>query len=614
MTLPVPALILHSAMTELGHIGRKGLRAFASVTMLVAIVGLLNRIAMVRDALPSSCNTITVPIVGLAACSFIAKWIDYSLSWMSTDTFEIEEALEKDNEAQLRPRFFFSTSMHLRLKPNQYFFNYPILYVGFSAKFAESIGSIFSIKESAEEKESSSRKAGRRPTWFTFFSVNPKDFMSARYGFEEKARRFLRLQDVDDSIYPHIYIVTAPSFIWWSFNPVTYYYIYDKNFELAHTILEVNNTFQESHAYLLPRKNFTADEQQSENYLYTHSFKKDFHISPFNRRTGAYKVGVLDPVREGRFDIKVSLLDDDGKRRMTVQTKSLGESLDILTATWVDVVRMVFMWALCGFLVVPRTFKECWRIFKSKNTEIYERPEPHHTSKARHPSKLEGRCQKLFLQFLQSRINNYTVPVKVNVVLPRTDVGVEPTVYELKPHATKAVSMDKSTRLDLDVEVTSHIFWSRALSNITFSELHESELAELQSEMRSIRVSNWNLLIDILDTHKRSDEPTETTARRSLFFGLRAFWHWRMFVFTPMVFQWLHGGALETSPIYLFYRLESPTLHFHPLQEPIPVQDFASYRTAMTGVTIQMLKDASYRQALKILKTLGCNLEWLPSQ
>ncbi|KAF3905283.1 hypothetical protein ABW21_db0206771 [Orbilia brochopaga] len=614
MAPSVPALVVHSAVIELGRAARKGLRAFTWLTLLAAILSLLGRVLENFLVYPAAWNVPALPIVGLAACSFIAKWIDYSLSWMSTDIFRITDELEKDNEVQLRPRFFFSTSMHLRLKPNQYFFNYPILYVGFSAKFAESIGSVFSVKEPADETGRPISKAGR-PRWFTFFSVDPKHFMSARYGFEEKARRFLRLQNVDDSAYPHIYVVTAPSFIWWSFNPVTYYYIYEEDFKLAYTILEVNNTFQESHAYLLPRNDSVVEEGKNEKYLYTHIFEKDFHISPFNRRTGAYKVDILDPVKEERFDIKVSLLDDNGKRRMTVQTKSLGESLDILAATWVDVVRMVFMWALCGFLVVPRTFKECWRIFKSKKTEIYERPEPYHNSQARPPSQLEENCQQIFLQFLQSRINDYATPVSVKVTLPRTDVGVEPKIFNFEPQTPKTVSSDKGTHsLDLDLKVTSNIFWSKVMSKVTFSEFHKSELADLHAEMRSIQVSDWKLLADILDTQKRPDEPTRSSARPSLFTALRSFWRRQTFIFTPILFQWLHGDALETSPIYFYYRLESASLKARPFQEQIPSQDFISYSAAMVGVTGQMLKDASYRQALNLLKTLGCDLEWLPSQ
>ncbi|KAJ6256255.1 hypothetical protein Dda_9090 [Drechslerella dactyloides] len=616
MATPISPLIAHSIVACLGRAARKAIRAIAWTTFAAAILALLSRVTLIREALGKGSlpgNIALLPIVRLVAWSIIAKAADYLLSWMSTDTFQILERLEKANEAKLRPRFFFSTSMHLRLTPNQYFFNYPILYVGFSAKFAESVGSVFSVKKSADEVENPAAKT-QRQTWFTFFSVDPKHFMSARHGFEEKARNFLRLQGVNDSVYPHIYVVTAPSFVCWSFNPVTYYYIYDEDMELAYTILEVKNTFQESHAYLLPRKGSKTNEKENERYLYTHTFRKDFHISPFNQRTGAYRVDVLDPVQKGRFDMKVSLLEDSGKRRMTVHTKSRGESLDILAATWVDVVRMVFMWALCGFLVVPRTFKECWRIFKSRNTEIYERPEPLSTSKARPASQLEEQCQRVFLQFLRSRVDNYTVPIKVNVMLPRTDVGVEPTVYEFKRQITKGDTADGSALINLDIEISSHIFWSKALSKVTISELRESELAELQAEMRSVRVSDWDLLTDILDTHKGSGEPMESTARMSLFFGLRTFWGQRMFIVTPILFQWLHGGALETSPIYLYYRLESPSLYDRSRQTQIPLQNFGSYRSAMGGVTGQMLKSASYHAALSTLKRLGCDLEWLPTQ
>ncbi|EWC46380.1 hypothetical protein DRE_04323 [Drechslerella stenobrocha 248] len=543
-------------------------------------------------------------MIGLITCAVLLKWLEVVVNWAATDVFQLKEELSRASESSMSPIFFLSDTGHLRLSPNKFYFHYPILYVGFSAKFTGSIGSFFSVKPSADEVESDPRR-----WWFTFFSVDPANFMSKRHGFEEKVRRFLRLQGVDDAGYPHIYVVTAPSFIRWAFNPVTYYYVYDEAFELAYTILEVSSTFHESHAYLLPRSG-PGVVSTRDNYLYSCRFEKNFHISPFNKRAGAYKVDIVDPVQERRFDIKVTLLNEEGKRRMVVHTRSMEEPLEMLDAKWKDVIRMVLGWALCGFMVVLRTLWQCGRIFRMSNTEINERPEPLTTSKARAPSGAELKSQRVFLQYLQKCIDAYSVPVRVKIRLPRADIGDLPPSYDLVQRADgTAVDVDIAF-LDVDIDVRSHAFWYNILSRTSFLELHESELA-LQPAMRSVNVSDWELLIDILNTQPELSGKNATSELS----GLCSAWTKAVFSFHSLLFRRLHGGALEASPIYLYYKQRIPTDFVPPSSlGHFPVQDFAAYCSTIAAVVIVMLKAASFRLVLRIVKCLGWNLEWLPKQ
>ncbi|EPS43747.1 hypothetical protein H072_2270 [Dactylellina haptotyla CBS 200.50] len=545
----------------------------------------------------------------LIGASILMKWLDLLIDWCGTDYFEIRDQLDREGEGELRPRFFFCTSRHIRLSPNRYFFQYPILYIGFSTKFVSSIGSIFSVKESAEEIDNPDSDPWKTANWFTFFSVNPKSYMSSRLGFDKKARHFLKSNGVDETQYPHIYVVTAPNILPWEFNPVTYYYVYDGHMQLSHTILEVNNTFQESHAYLLPRKG--GHRPLKGRYLYTHRFPKDFHISPFNKRVGEYEADISDPLRERKFDIKIALLNEEGKRRMTVHTLSLGQSLDVLEATWFEATKLVIRWMLCGVLVVPRTLWECWRIFRLDHSEIHGRPEPFYNSKARRASRIEERCRVTFLQFLEHRVDHYHIPVNITVTTPRDDVGILLTIYKIEPRKQLAHGSIKPN-LSVEIKVKSHVFWLKALSNLTLSELRNSELNELRPEMRSIEVNDWDILIDILDNHTRSDEPIERIEVNSTLHGLfRGIWRKGTFFVTAAIFHRLHGEALHTSPIYLYYRLESSS-NFDSI--PNPTQDFKAYTSVMGGVTRSMLREKLMTRGLELSRTLGLDLYWLPTQ
>lgn len=75
------------------------------------------------------------------------------------------------------------------------------------------------------------------------------------------------------------------------FNPVTFYYCYDGNEELAAVVAEITNTpWRERHAYVLTRDD---GERQDGRTLWT--FPKDFHVSPFMDMDQDYRWRFDDP-------------------------------------------------------------------------------------------------------------------------------------------------------------------------------------------------------------------------------------------------------------------------------------------------------------------------------
>ena len=75
-----------------------------------------------------------------------------------------------------------------------------------------------------------------------------------------------------------IVLQTFPRIIGYVFNPVCFWYCYDGD-KLIAVICEVNNTFGESHSYVIkPGENQT-----------TYTLPKEFHVSPFYDINGEYK-------------------------------------------------------------------------------------------------------------------------------------------------------------------------------------------------------------------------------------------------------------------------------------------------------------------------------------
>ncbi len=76
-----------------------------------------------------------------------------------------------------------------------------------------------------------------------------------------------------------IRLLTQLRFFGYSFNPVSFYYVYDEHDEQVETIVaEITNTpWKERHAYVLP----IGEAHRRSGRAFRFSFDKQFHVSPF---------------------------------------------------------------------------------------------------------------------------------------------------------------------------------------------------------------------------------------------------------------------------------------------------------------------------------------------
>ncbi len=92
--------------------------------------------------------------------------------------------------------------------------------------------------------------------------------------------------------------------IWgYVFNPLSIFFVYDKNLNLISILYEVKNTFDEQHTYVF-KTNQTSQSVE-------HSCKKKFHVSPFIEMNCSYDFKVLKP--DNKISVAINLTDDHGK-------------------------------------------------------------------------------------------------------------------------------------------------------------------------------------------------------------------------------------------------------------------------------------------------------------
>ncbi|NNE84180.1 MAG: DUF1365 domain-containing protein [Alphaproteobacteria bacterium] len=100
-----------------------------------------------------------------------------------------------------------------------------------------------------------------------------------------------------------IRLLCLPRMLGYVFNPISVYFCYDGVERLRAILYEVRNTFGESHTYIVP----TQDDGRA---VQSHSFDKEFYVSPFIPMDCTYDMAVLPP--GDRVSITVSEADPDG--------------------------------------------------------------------------------------------------------------------------------------------------------------------------------------------------------------------------------------------------------------------------------------------------------------
>lgn len=186
------------------------------------------------------------------------------------------------------PHFIFGNVMHKRVQPKVNQFKYSIYYISLP---------LSKINHKIENKFFKYNKFG-------FLSFYNKD-----HGYRNDTSIFEWVEDIFkqcDTAKPdgEIVLVTMPRVLGYVFNPVSFFYCYDKDQNLCAVICEVNNTFGETHSYLClapDTKTHISDDDILEG-------QKMFHVSPFIERTGKYKFRFSQKKED--LGVWINLFDD----------------------------------------------------------------------------------------------------------------------------------------------------------------------------------------------------------------------------------------------------------------------------------------------------------------
>lgn len=259
------------------------------------------------------------------------------------------------------------------------------------------------------------------------------------------------------------------------FNPVSFWYLYSAEKNMTAMVLEVNNTFDERHMYFLgaddvalgtagmPLSNPPVNKEQpgsAETKPLRRAWPKNFHVSPFNSRKGAYSLVAHDPLApmlegRGRIHNIISLSSSKNHAKLVARVFSEGDALDpSATSTW-QKARFLLAWWWVGFVTFPRIVKEAVLLFFRRKLHVWYRPEPLKESLGRHADDTESHLEAFFRSYLRHLVTQCLEPLRVRYV----PSGIAGSCIETMD-SSAPLSAETSVQ-ELEFKVLTPAFYSR---------------------------------------------------------------------------------------------------------------------------------------------------------
>ena len=193
-------------------------------------------------------------------------------------------------------------------------------------------------------------------------SINFKNMIDAtNKPIGEKIQRLFKVEG-NQSKSSNFFAVTTPSVLGYSVNPASFYFVIGDEEKIENCAVEVHNTFNESHLYILNR----PIARSSKSSKYTH--EKQFHVSPFIGREGNYEFEF--ELTASYLKIGITLLQNN---QPIISTRYLGELIPLTKKNLFLNIRQLIFTVL---LTESRILKQAYKLHFGKKLPLFRKPIP----------------------------------------------------------------------------------------------------------------------------------------------------------------------------------------------------------------------------------------------
>ncbi len=266
--------------------------------------------------------------------------------------------------------------MHSRLEPVKHAFRYPVYFYSFDLaelpQLGKELGGLFGYNQ-------------LRP-----ISLYDRDYLHGAEGsLFERLQYYLRTEGIEDVT--RIELVTSARFFNYVFNPVSFFYCYRSDETLRAVAAEVNNTFHETHLYLLHDFKTVSPGRFTAEAI----TPKSFHVSPFHDMKGDYDF--LFSKIDSSVEIRVNILRQG---KLTFLSSIKGEAKPLTKA---NLLKTVIQFPLSATLTMPRILWQAAKLYWAKGLRVYTKPVPQSemTIRIAGPAFWQRACIPLVRSYLQ---------------------------------------------------------------------------------------------------------------------------------------------------------------------------------------------------------------------
>lgn len=192
----------------------------------------------------------------------------------------------------MNSRIYHCSLSHSRLSPRKHSFTYPVYFLALD------------LAELDEIQRCTKLFGYNRPRPISLWDG---DYLEASGGTIRQKLMALLLSCGHNEELSSIALLTVPRCMGYAFNPVNFYYCYGLDGTLCFVIVEINNTYDEKHVYILSEEKKQAPGSLPGVMRYIE--KKDFFVSPFNDLRGHYEF-VCSPLGD-ELDIRINLMRNE---------------------------------------------------------------------------------------------------------------------------------------------------------------------------------------------------------------------------------------------------------------------------------------------------------------
>ncbi|QIW94623.1 hypothetical protein AMS68_000141 [Peltaster fructicola] len=452
-------------------------------------------LGLVRSVDAETLHVYVRVFAALGGCGVLAGGIVWRGQQLSKEG-DSTDSIKTINENPLPPLLIPSRTTHSRFVPKKHSFSYSYLFVGVPVGVTGRFGSALSVD---------CAKRG----WFHVDAADHLSRATSTKTLSEKLSAYLHSQGIKDSEYEFAYLVTAPRFLGYNFNPVSFWYVYDEDMVLKFMIPEVNNTFGERRIYLLRPSNRPADQidedgntvqtngHGSKAVFFTQTWEKDFHVSPFNSRKGSYSIRTIDPLNTGsdlKFDTTIVLRTSKDEAKIVARVFSEGATLDPSSVGLLGLTGFITSWWWVGLMTLPRILWEARKLYFARALNLYFRPEVTNVSIGRAYTGDEEKLESFFRIWLTQVAEEAQEPLRL--------------IYE-PPHApnelviySSAFSHAEDRKQTLTLKVITPAFYSRFVHYAHAQEAFDRESLATDDQNRTAVIEPASLMPVFLNAIK----------------------------------------------------------------------------------------------------------------